>query len=94
MSNEIVEQKDMKIHTFKSLLHVYGFLGTGLKVGNVALRLAEGHGALRGDHALVLLHIDLITDHDLFLLAKRDRAKRMKRERENIQKENSPDHED
>lgn len=71
----------MEKPTFKSLLHVYGFFGAGLKVGNVTLGLTEGHRALGGDHALVLLHIDLITDHDLFSSAEGDRAKRMKRGR-------------
>ena len=48
----------------KGLLHVDGFLGRGLKVGDAALRLAKGHGALGRDDALALLDVDLVAQHD------------------------------
>lgn len=51
--------------TLKSLLDVQSFLGTGLKVRDIALRLAESHSSFRRDHTLVLLHIDLVADNDL-----------------------------
>lgn len=51
--------------TLESLLDIDRLLGTGLKVRDVAFRLAESHGAFRGDHPLALLHIDLVPQHDL-----------------------------
>ena len=46
------------------LLDVDGLLCRGLKVWNVALGLAPGHCAFLGDLPLVLLHIDLVPQHD------------------------------
>ena len=51
--------------TLKCLLNIDSFLGTGLKVGNIPFRLAERHSSFRGDHPLVLLDIDLITNYNL-----------------------------
>jgi hypothetical protein len=51
--------------TFEGLLDVQRLLGTGLKVRNVSLGLTESHGSFGRDHPLVLLYIDLVTDHDL-----------------------------
>jgi len=46
------------------LLHVDGFLCRRLKVGNVSLGLAPSHCAFLGDLPLILLHIDLVAQHD------------------------------
>lgn len=48
----------------KGLLHVDGLLGRGLEVGDAALGLAEGHGALGRDDALALLDVNLVAQHD------------------------------
>lgn len=69
--------------TLKSLVNVDGLLGTCLKVGDIALGLAESHGSLVGNlenvrplsvyrlsltyHSLALLNIDLVSKHDLNL---------------------------
>lgn len=52
-------------HTFKCLLNIDGFLGTSLKVRDVAFGLTESHGAFRRNHSLVLFHIDLVAQHNL-----------------------------
>lgn len=52
--------------TFKCLLNVDSFLGTSLKVGNIALGLAESHGSFRRDHALVFFDINFITNDNLY----------------------------
>ena len=46
------------------LLDVDGLLCGRLKVRNVALGLTPGHGAFLGDLPLILLHIDLVAQHD------------------------------
>lgn len=60
-----VQDWEKKNLTFKGLLNVDSLLGAGLEIRNVALGLAERHGPLRGDQALILLHIDLVTDDHL-----------------------------
>ena len=52
--------------TLKCLLDVNSLISTSLEVGNIALWLAKGHSSFRGDHALVLFHIDLVTDDNLY----------------------------
>ena len=47
----------------ESLFNVDGFLGRGLEIGDVALRLAPGVGTLGRDDTSVL-HIDLVSQHD------------------------------
>lgn len=54
--------------TFKRLFNVDSFLGTSLKIGNITLGLAESHGSFRRDHALVLFHINLVTNDDLYVV--------------------------
>ena len=60
------------IRTLKCLLDVDSVLCAGLKVGNATLRLAEGHGALRGDLVKVSVTIARMkfcqTHHPLALL--------------------------
>ena len=51
--------------TLECLFNVQSLLGAGLKVRDVALRLAERHGPFRRDHALILFHIDLVADNHL-----------------------------
>ena len=51
-------------NSLECLLDIDGLLGGGLKVGNVPLGLAPGHRAFLGDLPLILLHIDLVTQHD------------------------------
>ena len=46
------------------MLYVDGLLCGRLKVGNVTLGLAPGHCAFLGDLSLILLHIDLVAQHD------------------------------
>ena len=46
------------------LFYVDRLLCGRLKVRNVALGLAPGHRAFLGDLSLILLHIDLVTQHD------------------------------
>ena len=46
------------------MLNVDGLLCGRLEVGNVAFGLAPGHCAFLGDLPLVLLHIDLVSQHD------------------------------
>ncbi|KAI3481662.1 hypothetical protein L1887_55795 [Cichorium endivia] len=48
----------------EGLLDVDGLLCARLKVGDVALGLAPRHGALLRDHALALLDVDLVAEHD------------------------------
>ena len=48
----------------ESLLDVDGLLGRRLKVGNVALGLAPGHGAFLRDHSLALLNVNLVAEHN------------------------------
>lgn len=64
MKNERAVEEDRL--TFEGLLNVNGFLGTGFEVRDVALGLAERHGAFRGNHSLALLNIDLVTNNDLY----------------------------
>ena len=49
-------------HHLEGLVHIDGLLGARLEVGNVALCLAPGEGALLGDDAAVL--VDLVAQHD------------------------------
>ena len=51
--------------TFKSLLDIERLFGTCLKVWNVSLGAAEGHGTFSGDHTLVLFHVDFVSEHNL-----------------------------
>jgi len=51
-------------NSLERLLDVDCLLCRRLKVRNVALGLAPGHRAFLGDLSLVLLHIDLVTQHD------------------------------
>ena len=51
--------------TLKGLFDVNGLLGTRLEIWLPALRLAERHRALRRDHALALLDIDLVPENHL-----------------------------
>lgn len=51
--------------TLKCLFNVQSLLGAGLKVRDVALRLAERHGPFRRNHALILFHIDLVANDHL-----------------------------
>lgn len=51
--------------TLKGLFDVNGLLGTRLEIWHPALRLAERHRALRRDHALALLDIDLVPENHL-----------------------------
>ena len=46
------------------LLDVDGLLCGSLKIGNVTLGLAPGHCAFLSDLPLILLHIDLVAQHD------------------------------
>lgn len=48
----------------ESLLDVDSFLCTGLKVRNVALALAPGHGAFLRDHAFALFNVDLVAENN------------------------------
>jgi len=50
--------------SLERLLDVDGLLGGRLEVRNVALGLAPGHRAFLGDLPLILLHIDLVPQHD------------------------------
>lgn len=52
-------------YTFECLLDVDSLFGAGLKVWNSAFRLAECHGSLRGNHALVFFYINLISKDNL-----------------------------
>lgn len=56
--------KRLPCDDLERLLHVDGLLGARLEVRDTALGLAVGHGTLLGDHALALLHIDLVADYD------------------------------
>ena len=51
--------------TLESLLDIEGLLGTRFKVGDIVLGRTESHGPFRRDHALVLLDINLVTNHHL-----------------------------
>lgn len=51
-------------NSLERLLNINGLLRGSLKVGDVALGLAPGHCAFLGDLPLVLLHIDLVAQHD------------------------------
>jgi len=51
-------------NSLERLLDVDGLLRGRLKVRNVALGLAPGHRAFLGDLPLILLHIDLVAQHD------------------------------
>lgn len=50
--------------SLERLLDIDGLLCGRLKVRNVALGLAPGHCAFLSDLPLVLLHIDLVAQHD------------------------------
>lgn len=47
----------------ESLFNIDGFLGRGLEIGDVALRLAPGVGTL-GRNDTSVFHIDLVTQHN------------------------------
>ena len=51
-------------NSLERLLDIDGLLRGGFKVGDVALGLTPGHCAFLGDLSLVLLHIDLVAQHD------------------------------
>ena len=50
--------------SLERLLDIDGLLCGRLKIGNVALGLAPCHCAFLGDLSLILLHIDLVAQHD------------------------------
>lgn len=50
--------------SLERLLDIDGLLRGSLKVGNITLGLTPGHCAFLSDLSLVLLHIDLVAQHD------------------------------
>ena len=46
------------------MLDIDRLLSGRLEVGNVSLGLAPGHCAFLGDLPLILLHVDLVAQHD------------------------------
>ena len=54
--------------TFECLLNIQCLLGTSLEIRDVALGLAESHGSFRRDHPLIFLHVNLVTNDNLFRL--------------------------
>lgn len=51
--------------TFESILDTYSLLCARLKVRDTAFRLAKCRCAFAGDHPLVILNVDLVTEDNL-----------------------------
>lgn len=57
----------LKRQTFERLLYINSLLSTGLKVGDVALRLTVCRGSLRGYHSFALFDINLVSEYNLYV---------------------------
>lgn len=60
-----LENTEVRKPTFESLLDTHGFFCTSFEVRDTAFRLAKCRCPFSGDHPLVFLNVDLITENNL-----------------------------
>lgn len=60
-----LEDTEVRKPTFESLLDAHGFFCASFEVRDIAFRLAKCRCPFTGDHPLVFLNVDLITENNL-----------------------------